>query len=97
MSIVFQLSSRVPNFIEQSHLETTEGKTIASPQSANMLTRPQHGRRTGHPSSRHLPINVSTLVALCVNKLSPRSNVPFFQTTSPPPNTESGRLSSARS
>ena len=27
MSIVFQLSSRVPNFIEQSHLETTEGKT----------------------------------------------------------------------
>lgn len=29
MSIVFQLSSRVPNFIEQSHLETTEGKTPA--------------------------------------------------------------------
>jgi brefeldin A-resistance guanine nucleotide exchange factor 1 len=25
MNIVFQLSSRVPNFIEQSHLETTEG------------------------------------------------------------------------
>lgn len=25
MSIVFQLSGRVPNFIEQSHLETTEG------------------------------------------------------------------------
>lgn len=25
MSILFQLSSRVPNFIEQSHLETTEG------------------------------------------------------------------------
>ncbi len=25
MSIVFQLSSRVPNFIEQSHLETSEG------------------------------------------------------------------------
>ena len=28
MSIVFQLSSRVPNFIEQSHLETTEGMFI---------------------------------------------------------------------
>lgn len=27
MSIVFQLSSRVPNFIEQSHLETTEGES----------------------------------------------------------------------
>ncbi|KAI5378787.1 hypothetical protein J4E82_002238 [Alternaria postmessia] len=27
MSIVFQLSSRVPNFIEQSHLETTEAWT----------------------------------------------------------------------
>jgi brefeldin A-resistance guanine nucleotide exchange factor 1 len=27
MSIVFQLSGRVPNFIEQSHLETTEGKS----------------------------------------------------------------------
>jgi brefeldin A-resistance guanine nucleotide exchange factor 1 len=26
MNIVFQLSGRVPNFIEQSHLETTEGK-----------------------------------------------------------------------
>lgn len=26
MTIVFQMSSRVPNFIEQSHLETTEGK-----------------------------------------------------------------------
>jgi brefeldin A-resistance guanine nucleotide exchange factor 1 len=26
MSIVFQLSSRAANFIEQSHLETTEGK-----------------------------------------------------------------------
>jgi brefeldin A-resistance guanine nucleotide exchange factor 1 len=25
MNIVFQLSGRVPNFIEQSHLETTEG------------------------------------------------------------------------
>jgi brefeldin A-resistance guanine nucleotide exchange factor 1 len=27
MNIVFQLSGRVPNFIEQSHLETTEGKS----------------------------------------------------------------------
>ena len=27
MSIIFQLSSRVPNFIEQSHLETTEGES----------------------------------------------------------------------
>jgi brefeldin A-resistance guanine nucleotide exchange factor 1 len=28
MSIVFQLSGRVPNFIEQSHLETKEGKSL---------------------------------------------------------------------
>lgn len=27
MSIVYQMSSRVPNFIEQSHLETNEGKS----------------------------------------------------------------------
>lgn len=25
MTIVFQMTNRVPNFIEQSHLETTEG------------------------------------------------------------------------
>lgn len=28
MTIVYQLSNRVPNFIEQSHLETTEGRLL---------------------------------------------------------------------
>jgi brefeldin A-resistance guanine nucleotide exchange factor 1 len=40
MSIVFQLSSRVPNFIEQSHLETTEGRRnahLAQLRNANIL------------------------------------------------------------
>jgi brefeldin A-resistance guanine nucleotide exchange factor 1 len=29
MSIIYQMSSRVPHFIEQSHLETNEGNTTA--------------------------------------------------------------------
>jgi brefeldin A-resistance guanine nucleotide exchange factor 1 len=30
MTIVFQMSSRVSSFIDQSHLETTKGKTGSS-------------------------------------------------------------------
>ena len=40
MSVVFQLSSRVPNFIEQSHLEATEGKLTYPSPHLSILTNP---------------------------------------------------------
>jgi brefeldin A-resistance guanine nucleotide exchange factor 1 len=40
MNIVFQLSGRVPNFIEQSHLETTEGMSSPTLTPTHPLTPP---------------------------------------------------------
>jgi brefeldin A-resistance guanine nucleotide exchange factor 1 len=99
MGIVFQLSSRVPNFIEQSHLETTEG-TSSSPSpfpfSKFGTNVSQHGQHTGPPSSKPSPTNVSTLAVPSANKPSPPCSAHSFPTISPPPTTKNGPLSSAR-
>lgn len=57
MSIVFQLSSRAPNFIEQSHLETTEGTLLCATDKSSVTNNPQHGQPTGPQSSRPSRIN----------------------------------------
>jgi hypothetical protein len=74
MSIVFQLSGKVPNFIKQSHLETTEGKIHQNRLSSNtvvtnnptsmdslLVPHPQNPRA---PMSQSLPRNPPTSLFL---------------------------------
>jgi hypothetical protein len=72
MSIVFQLSGRVPNFIEQSHLETTEGKscccwrvrmTANNVCSMDSLLVP-HPQDSHPPMSQPLPRNPPTSIRI---------------------------------
>lgn len=47
MAIVFQMTNRVPNFIEQSHLETTEGMQNYLYSACISTHNLQHGQPTG--------------------------------------------------
>jgi hypothetical protein len=98
MNIVFQLSGRVPNFIEQSHLETTEGKSEQCWHVKKLITnnKPQLGQPTGPPSSKPSPINVSIHAARSVNKPFPLSNALYCLITSHRQNTKNGSPFSAK-
>jgi hypothetical protein len=59
MNIVFQLSGRVPNFITQSHLETTEGKFSSPIHTPPQLTPPLHSMDSllvPHPQNPRPPM-----------------------------------------
>lgn len=53
MAIVYQLSSRVPKFIESSHLGGPEGRLERPFRFQHSTNNRQHGRRTGLQSSKH--------------------------------------------
>jgi hypothetical protein len=58
MSIVFQLSGRVPNFIEQSHLETKEGKSLMSANRINANNASSmDSLLVSHPQDSHPPMS----------------------------------------
>jgi len=51
MTIVYDMASRVPTFIKQSHLETNEGTFALLSQIRRVLICVQLGQPTGPPSS----------------------------------------------
>jgi len=96
MTIVFQLSSRVTHFIEQSHLETNEGRFSNVLFEGMHINNKQHGQPTGPRSSKPSRINVSIPAAKFANKPSALCNARSSPTLLPPQNTPNGLPFSAK-
>ena len=75
--IIYQLSSRVPLLIQQSHLERNEGQTASNSHLLNSVNSSKPGTRIGHPSSVPSVASVPTHVELSDIKHSRGYNVHF--------------------
>lgn len=58
--MIYQLTVRIPVLMQQSHLESTEGRFFCHAFNIVLMKGVQHGRLTGLLSSEHLPHSVRT-------------------------------------
>jgi brefeldin A-resistance guanine nucleotide exchange factor 1 len=64
---IYGMTSRIPNLMKQSHLESKEGEhpPLFHQPSITILTLKQHGQPTGCPSSKHSQRSAPTRAAKC--------------------------------